>query len=128
MANRVLGAGRCSVGSAQPLEGLPDRLAPGVARYHVALPPPALALHCRAGRPCRHHPPGHADAAAVSGEAVAGLNLAQGVDGWLEGTLNLKVPISARGRLRPLGRRFGLWLGEGDQIARMGTFGVKVPI
>ena len=34
----------------------------------------------------------------------------------------------AVGQLRPLGRRFALWLGEGDQIARMGTFGVKVPI
>ena len=32
------------------------------------------------------------------------------------------------GRLRPLGRKFALWLGEGVQIARMGTFGVKVPI
>ena len=32
------------------------------------------------------------------------------------------------GQLRPLGCRFALWLGEGDQIARMGTFGVKVPM
>ena len=58
-----------------------------------------------------------------------GLNLAQGAGGCLEGTLSLKVPISgASGRLRPLGRRFALWLREGGQVARMGTFGVKVPI
>ncbi len=31
-------------------------------------------------------------------------------------------------QLRCLGLRFALWLGEGGQVARMGTFDVKVPI
>ena len=57
--------------SGQPLQRLPGRLAPGVAGHHVSVFPPALALHRRVGRSRRHHPPGHADAAAVSGEAVA---------------------------------------------------------
>ena len=34
----------------------------------------------------------------------------------------------AVGQLRSLGSRFALWLGEGDQIAQMGTFDVKVPM
>ena len=32
------------------------------------------------------------------------------------------------GQLRCLGLRFPLWLGGRGQLARMGTFGVKVPI
>ena len=34
----------------------------------------------------------------------------------------------AVGRLRHLGPRFALWLGERVQLARMGTFDVKVPM
>ena len=50
---------------------------------HVAVFPPALVLHRRVGRSSRHHPPGHADAVAVSGPVR--LNLVQGAGGWLEG-------------------------------------------
>ena len=49
----------------------PPRLAPGVPGHHVSVLSPALALHRRVGRPCRHHPPCHSDAAAVAGETVA---------------------------------------------------------
>ena len=79
MANRVLPAGRCGARSTQPLEGLPGRLAPRIAGDHVAVFPPALVLHRHVGRSSRHHPPGHADAFAVSGPVR--LNLGQGAGG-----------------------------------------------
>ena len=44
---------------------------PGVVCGHVAVLPPALALHRRVGRSVRHDPPGHVDAAAVGGGITA---------------------------------------------------------
>ena len=62
---------RCEKRLDQPLEGLARALAPGVAGHHVPVAPPPLVLDRSVRRSCRHHAPGHADAAAVAGETVA---------------------------------------------------------
>ena len=55
----------------QPFQRLASDLAPGVPGDHVAVLPASLVLDRSVRRSCRHHTPGHSDAAAVSGVAFA---------------------------------------------------------
>ena len=58
-------------GLGQPLQRLACGLASGVAGDHVPVLPAPLVQDRRSRRSCGHHPPGHADAAAVAGEVFA---------------------------------------------------------
>ena len=64
-------AQHCKQRLSQPLQRRACGLAPGVAGDHVAVLPSPLVLDRRSRRSGGHHPPGHADAAAVSGEVFA---------------------------------------------------------
>ena len=61
----------CKQRLGQPLQRLACGLASGVAGDHVAVLPSPLVLDRRGRRSCGHHPPRHADAAAVSVEVFA---------------------------------------------------------